>query len=107
MRSWALRICALLVAIAAVGGVRAFADDPPTTPPADPPEYQNPVMEGDFPDPSAVRIGPEYWAITTRASKQPAPPILRSPDLVHWTLAGYISADPPAWSSGRQLWGPW
>ena len=76
-------------------------------PPADPPLFANPVMSGDFPDPTAVRIGPEYWAVATRASGQPQPPILRSPDLVHWKLAGYLSTQPPAWSSGRQMWGPW
>jgi xylan 1,4-beta-xylosidase len=97
----------LLVAVAALGAVRAFAQEPYSSPPADPPPYTNPAMEGDFPDPTAVRIGPEYWAVTTRASGQPLPPILRSPDLVHWSVAGYLLTEPPAWSSGRQLWGPW
>src|SRR4051794_15218281 len=64
-------------------------------------------MTGDFPDPTAVRIGPEYWAIATKSSGQPSPPILRSPDLVHWSVAGSLFTEPPAWSSGRQLWGPW
>jgi xylan 1,4-beta-xylosidase len=103
------RICllAVLIAIVATGGVRALAADPYTAPPDDPPAYSNPVMKGDFPDPTAVRIGPEYWAIATRASGQPSPPILRSPDLVHWTQAGYLFTEAPTWSSGRQLWGPW
>jgi beta-xylosidase len=103
----AKRVCALVILLALLltAGVRAFAAE--TLPPADPPPYSNPVMEGDFPDPTAVRIGPEYWAIATRASGQPSPPILRSPDLVHWSVAGYLFATPPAWSSGRQLWGPW
>ena len=89
----------------AVGAWRASADY--NLPPADPPPYDNPVMSGDFPDPTAVRIGPEYWAVATRSGGQPQLPILRSPDLVHWTVAGYLSPNPPAWSSGRQLWGPW
>jgi beta-xylosidase len=96
----------VLVAIAATGAVRAIAQVYPL-PPDDPPPYRNPVMSGDFPDPTAMRIGPEYWAIATRSGGQPSPPILRSPDLVHWSVAGYLSATPPAWSSGRQLWGPW
>jgi xylan 1,4-beta-xylosidase len=99
-------VLALLLALLAGGAVRAFAQDAPPVP-ADPPAYANPVMAGDFPDPTAVRIGNEYWAIATRTSGQPSPPILRSPDLVHWSLAGYLFAEPPAWSSGRQLWGPW
>ena len=102
-----LAILVVLFAVAALGGVRAFAQDGYPAPPADPPLYENPVMSGDFPDPTAVRIGPEYWAIATASSGQPSPPILRSPDLVHWSVAGYVSAAPPAWSSGRQQWGPW
>jgi beta-xylosidase len=96
----------VLVALAAMGAVRAIAQVYPL-PPDDPPAYRNPVMSGDFPDPTAMRIGPEYWAIATRSSGQPSPPILRSPDLVHWSVAGYLLTQPPAWSSGRQLWGPW
>jgi xylan 1,4-beta-xylosidase len=105
-RHFFLHLFVLFVLVA--GGVRAFADEPPyTEPPSDPPPYSNPVMSGDFPDPTAMRVGPEYWAIATRTAGHPSPPILRSPDLVHWSLAGHISTTPPAWSSGRQLWGPW
>jgi xylan 1,4-beta-xylosidase len=104
-----MKLAALLVllAVALLGAVRAFADEPYAEPPPDPPPFTNPVMEGDFPDPTAMRVGPEYWAIATRTRGRPAPPILRSPDLVHWTEAGHLFTEPPAWSSGRQLWGPW
>ena len=102
------RACALavLLAVVATAGVRALAQPSYPVPP-DPPAYRNPVMAGDFPDPTAMRIGPEYWAIATASSGQPSPPILRSPDLVHWSLAGNLFTAAPAWSSGRQLWGPW
>lgn len=92
---------ALLAAAIAPGGPAAAQ-----TPPPDPPPYSNPVVAGDFPDPTAMRVGPEYWAITTASSGQPSPPILRSPDLVNWSHAGYLSVEPPPWSSGRQLWAP-
>jgi beta-xylosidase len=26
---------------------------------------------------------------------------------VHWSVAGYLYTQAPAWSSGRQVWGPW
>lgn len=93
-------LLALVLVLLATAVVRA------QTPPPDPPPYSNPVVAGDFPDPTAMRIGPEYWAITTASSGQPSPPILRSPDLVNWSHAGYLLVDPPAWSSGRQLWAP-
>jgi xylan 1,4-beta-xylosidase len=97
----------VLLLAAATGAARALAAGSSDLPPADPPVYTNPVMAGDFPDPTAVRIGPEYWAVTTRASGQPSPPILRSPDLVHWTVAGYLWNTVPAWATGSQVWGPW
>jgi xylan 1,4-beta-xylosidase len=70
-----------------------------------PPHYQNPVYSGDFPDPSVVRIGPEYWAAGTANGGQ-YPPILRSPDLVHWTLAGSIFQKAPTWATGDRFWAP-
>jgi beta-xylosidase len=99
-------VLALLLALLAASGATALKLASPLMPPPDPPAYINPVMAGDFPDPTAMRVGSEYWAIAT-ASSQPSPPILRSPDLVHWSLAGYLLTSPPEWSNGRQLWGPW
>ena len=91
------RVCVLAILLTiAMGTVHALASDPALAPAYDPPAYSNPVMPGDFPDPTAMRIGPEYWAIATRGAGQPSPPILRSPDLVHWTLAGHIFTQPPA-----------
>ncbi|MFL5893494.1 MAG: glycoside hydrolase family 43 protein [Thermoleophilaceae bacterium] len=101
------RVLATLVALVATGAIAALASGAPGEPAFDPPAYRNPVMTGDFPDPTAMRIGPEYWAIATASSGRPSPPILRSPDLVHWSVAGNLFTEPPAWSSGRQLWGPW
>jgi xylan 1,4-beta-xylosidase len=91
-----------LLLIAAVAAAWAAA---PAQAIEDPPSYQNPVYAGDFPDPSVVRIGPEYWAAGT-ASSRGFPPILRSPDLVHWTLAGSIFQEAPAWSDGQNYWAP-
>jgi xylan 1,4-beta-xylosidase len=71
-----------------------------------PPHYTNPVYSGDFPDPSAVRIGPEYWAAGTASANDQFPPILRSPDLVHWTRAGSIFDHAPAWTDGQRYWAP-
>jgi xylan 1,4-beta-xylosidase len=100
-----VRALIALVVLAVAGS--AVAASSYTDPPADPPTYTNPVSAGDFPDQTAMRIGPEYWAIATASSGQPTPPILRSPDLVHWTVAGNLLTQPPAWSTGSQLWGPW
>jgi xylan 1,4-beta-xylosidase len=53
-----------------------------------------------------VRIGPEYWAAGTATPSSPFPPILRSPDLVHWTAAGSIFQKAPSWTDGSNYWAP-
>lgn len=66
-----------------------------------PPRYANPVVAANLPDPTVVRIGGEYWATTTGGNMT----ILRSTDLVHWTVAGSVFEERPSWSDGR-LWAP-
>ena len=99
-------IVALLAALLVLSAGAALAAQSVQAPAYDPPPYTNPVMSGDFPDPTAMRIGSEYWALSTASGGKP-PPILRSSDLVHWSVAGYLFTQPPAWSTGSQLWGPW
>src|ERR1044072_4810479 len=67
--------------------------------------YANPVLAGDHPDPSVIRVGNEYWATATTSQWAPIFPLLRSRDLVNWTLEGAEIEAPPAWSSGS-YWQP-
>src|SRR5689334_11868263 len=48
--------------------------------------YQNPVRAGDYPDPSVIRVGNEYWATATSSEWAPHFPILYSRDLVNWEV---------------------
>ncbi|WP_437615921.1 family 43 glycosylhydrolase [Sorangium sp. So ce834] len=67
--------------------------------------YANPVVPGDFPDPSVLRVGRAYWATAT-SSEWGAPfPLLRSTDLVNWDRVGSVFPDLPSWASGS-LWAP-
>jgi alpha-N-arabinofuranosidase len=50
--------------------------------------FRNPVLPGFHPDPSIVRVGDEFYAVTSTFSYFPGLPILRSTDLVNWTLIG-------------------
>jgi len=72
---------------------------------ADQSSYTNPVLPGDYPDPSVVRVGGDYWATATTSEWAPIFPILHSRDLVHWTQSGAVFETPPAWSSGS-YWAP-
>ncbi len=65
----------------------------------------NPVLAGDYPDPSVVRVGNVYWATATTSQWAPIFPILHSRDLVNWTQSSAVFETPPAWSAGS-YWAP-
>ncbi len=67
--------------------------------------YDNPVLPGDYPDPSVIRVGREYWATATTSAWAPIFPLLRSTDLVNWTRAASVFQTPPEWSAGS-YWAP-
>jgi beta-xylosidase len=67
--------------------------------------YHNPVVAGDYPDPSVMRVGDVYWAATTTGDWAPHFALLRSRDLVNWQKVGYVFQTKPAWAKG-DFWAP-
>ena len=67
--------------------------------------YANPVIAGDYPDPSIIRLGREYWATATTSDWAPLFPLMHSNDLVNWTQLGNVFQKLPEWSSGS-YWAP-
>lgn len=67
--------------------------------------YSNPVAAGDFPDPSVIRVGADYWAAATSSEWGPEFPLLHSRDLVNWEVVGSIFDARPTWSVGK-YWAP-
>ncbi|MFL6274381.1 MAG: family 43 glycosylhydrolase [Blastocatellia bacterium] len=67
--------------------------------------YTNPVMAGDYPDPSIIRVGNDYWATATTSQWAPLFPILHSRDLVNWQMVGAAMPKRPDWSDGN-YWAP-
>ncbi|GAA5085538.1 glycoside hydrolase 43 family protein [Microbacterium yannicii] len=60
------------------------------------PTYRNPVIDADYSDPDAVRVGDEYWMIASSFNLAPGLPVLRSSDLVHWEhVANALPEVPP------------
>jgi len=51
--------------------------------------YRNPVLHADYSDPDAVRVGDDYWMVSSSFGHVPALPVLHSRDLVNWTLAAH------------------
>ena len=64
-----------------------------------------PVLAGDWPDPSFIRDGDGYAAVTTSGGWSPSFRILRSGDLEHWQIAGSAFRRPPRWAR-TNFWAP-
>jgi beta-xylosidase len=67
--------------------------------------YSNPALAGDFPDPSVIRVGQDYWSTATSSEWAPEFPILHSRDLVNWQVVGAVFQRRPVWSTGN-YWAP-
>lgn len=67
--------------------------------------YRNPVIPGDFADPSLLRVGDTYYAVGTSSEWGPVFPIYTSKDLVNWTYVGPVFHKLPAWTMGS-FWAP-
>lgn len=67
--------------------------------------YANPVEAGDFPDPSVIRVGRDYWASATTSEWAPEFPILHSRDLINWEVVGAVFQRRPEWAVGS-FWAP-
>lgn len=67
--------------------------------------WANPVIPGDHPDPTIIRVGETFWASATSSEWSPQFPLFRSEDLVHWVLSGSIFPVQPAWAEGS-FWAP-
>ncbi len=67
--------------------------------------YSNPVQAGDYPDPSVIRVGKDFYATATSSEWGPEFPILHSKDLVNWNIVGTVFPKRPEWSVGN-YWAP-
>lgn len=67
--------------------------------------YTNPIIAGDFPDPTIIRVGDTYYAAGTTNDFAPNYPIYESKDLVNWKQIGAVFDQPPAWAS-EDFWAP-
>ncbi|HEX8267496.1 MAG TPA: family 43 glycosylhydrolase [Pyrinomonadaceae bacterium] len=67
--------------------------------------YTNPVIAGDFPDPSVIRFGEDFYAAATTGGWSPFFTIAHSKDLVNWKIVGSVFPTKPAWAKG-DFWAP-
>ncbi len=92
--------------------VRSAAGIAPWIPDRGDGTYQNPVLFADYSDPDAVRVGDDFYLVSSSFDAVPGLPILHSKDLVNWTIIGHVfAAQPPAdhfsvVRHGEGVWAP-
>jgi beta-xylosidase len=55
--------------------------------------YRNPVLPSDYSDIDCIRVGSDFYAISSTFQFSPGVVILHSRDLVNWRIAGHAVAD--------------
>ena len=55
--------------------------------------YINPVLPADYSDLDAIRVGNDYYAISSTMQFSPGMVVLHSKDLVNWEIAGHVVND--------------
>ena len=67
--------------------------------------YRNPVIAGDFADPSVILVGDTYYAAGTSSEWAPYYPLYSSKDLVNWQQFGHVFDRMPEWAAAS-YWAP-
>jgi beta-xylosidase len=51
--------------------------------------YKNPIIYADYSDPDVIRVGENYYMVSSSFNSVPGLPILQSFDLINWTIIGH------------------
>jgi beta-xylosidase len=74
--------------------------------------YKNPIIHADYSDPDAIRVGNDFYMISSSFNHVPGLPILHSKDLVNWKLIRYALQKQPPFDHfskvqhGNGVWAP-
>lgn len=69
-------------------------------------QVTNPVLPGDRPDPTIIKVGDTYWASATSNEWSPLFPIFKSKDMINWELVTYVFPEgAPDWAV-KNFWAP-
>ncbi len=52
--------------------------------------FSNPVIWADCPDPDIIRVGDDFYFVSTTMHLMPGAPIMHSKDLVNWEIISYL-----------------
>jgi beta-xylosidase len=82
-------LCSLALAVsvrAGVGDIGPWGDQGNGT-------YQNPILPLDYSDPDPIRVGSDYYLVSSTFQFSPGVVVLHSKDLVNWQTIGYAFSD--------------
>jgi beta-xylosidase len=74
--------------------------------------YKNPVLNADYSDPDAIRVGDDYYLVSSSFEDMPGLPVLHSKDLVNWQIIGHALLRQPPFDHfniprhGDGVWAP-
>ncbi|MCD8040723.1 MAG: glycoside hydrolase 43 family protein [Clostridia bacterium] len=57
--------------------------------------YHNPILPADFSDPDVIRVGNDFYMVSSSFNFNPCIPVLHSVNLVEWELIGYVMDNLP------------
>lgn len=52
--------------------------------------FTNPVVYADVPDMDVIRVGDDFYMMSTTMHLMPGAPVMRSKDLVNWEIISYV-----------------
>ena len=73
--------------------------------------YTNPIIFADYSDPDLIRVGDDFYMVSSSFNCTPVMPVLHSKDLVNWTIIGHVSENMPVPifdvpQHGKGCWAP-
>ncbi|MBK0383094.1 glycoside hydrolase 43 family protein [Pedobacter sp. SD-b] len=74
--------------------------------------YKNPILNADYSDPDAIRVGEDFYLTSSSFEHIPGLPILHSKDLVNWTIINHALKKQPPYDAynkpqhGNGVWAP-
>ena len=73
--------------------------------------YKNPVIFADYSDPDVIRVGDDFYLVSSSFNCSPGLPVLHSKDLVNWTIIGHVFQKHPSEifnspQHGNGVWAP-
>ncbi|HPI72673.1 MAG TPA: family 43 glycosylhydrolase, partial [bacterium] len=73
--------------------------------------YFNPILFADYSDPDVIRVGDDFYLVSSSFNHVPGLPVLHSCDLIHWQIIGHALQRLPSprydlAQPGNGVWAP-